>query len=70
MPALRKSESAGRRPRLTSMPLGQGGAEEGEHAVAGDVAEGGEFEGVVATVELQRAEIRVVLAEGGEHLGG
>ncbi len=58
------------RHRLKSVLLRQGGAEKGEHAVAGDVAEGGEFEGVVAAVELESAEVGVVAAEGSEHLGG
>ena len=40
--------------RLTSLNpalLGEGVAEEGEHAVAGEVRERGEFEGIVAAVK-------------------
>ena len=54
--------------RLKYVPLGQGFEEEGEHAVAGDVGEGGEFEGVVAAGELERAWFSAVAAEGIEHL--
>ena len=50
--------------------LGKGGAEEGEHAVAGDVAEGGEFEGIVAAGEFEGAGIGTVGVEGVEHLFG
>lgn len=53
------------------MPLvGEGGAEEGEHAIASDVGERGEFQGVVAAVEAERAEGGTVAAEGIEHLAG
>ena len=45
-----------------SVLLGQGGAEEREHAVASYVAEWGEFQGVVAAVEFQGAEVGVMLA--------
>ena len=34
-------------------PLGEGFEEKGEHAVAGDVGERGEFEGVMAAVERE-----------------
>ena len=44
--------------------------EEGEHAVAGDVAEEGQLEGVVAAVEGQGAGMGIVPAEGGQHLLG
>jgi hypothetical protein len=53
-----------------SHQLSEGGAEEGEHAVAGDVREGGDFEGVVAAVEFQGAGVGAMAAQGGEHLGG
>src|SRR6266478_5160240 len=55
---------------LKSVLLGEGGAEEGEHAVASDVAEGEEFEGVVAAVEGKGAGVAAMAAEGGEHLLG
>ena len=42
--------------------LGEGLEEEGEHAVAGDVGEGGEFEGVVAAGELEGAGVGAVAA--------
>jgi len=48
--------------------LGEGLEEEGEHAVAGDVGEGGEFEGVVAAGEFEGAGVGTVAAEGIEHL--
>ncbi len=48
--------------------LGKGFKEKGEHAVAGDVGEGGEFEGVVAAGELEGAGIGAVAAKGVEHL--
>jgi hypothetical protein len=35
--------------------LSQGGAEEGEHEVAGNVGEGGDFEGVMAAMEFEGA---------------
>ena len=50
------------------MLLGEGIEEEGEHAVAGDVREGAEFEGVVATGEFESAGVGAVAAEGVEHL--
>ena len=52
------------------MPLGEGLQEEGEHAVAGDVREGGEFEGVVAAGEFEGARVGAVAAKGVEHLAG
>src|SRR5713101_2957502 len=54
----------------TGESLCEGFEEEGKHAVAGDVAEGGEFEGVVAAGELEGAGIGAVAAEGIEHLAG
>ena len=42
--------------------------EEGEHAVAGDVAEGEQFERIVAAGEFEGAGIGTVAAEGIEHL--
>ena len=48
--------------------LRQGFEEEGEHAVAGDVREGGEFERVVAAGEFEGAGVGAVAAEGVEHL--
>src|SRR5258707_15270477 len=48
----------------------QGFEEEGEHAVAGEVGEGGEFEGVVAAGEFEGAGVGAVAAEGVEHLAG
>ena len=54
--------------RLKYVPLGQGFEEEGEHAVAGDVGEGGEFEGVVAAGELEGAWFGTVAAQGVQHL--
>ena len=56
--------------RLKSVLLGEGLEEEGEHAVARDVGERGEFEGVVAAVEFEGAGIGAVAAEGVEHLSG
>src|SRR5437016_7656963 len=56
--------------RLKPTPLGEGFEEEGEHAVAGDVGEGGEFEGVVTAGELKRAGFGTVAAKGVEHLAG
>jgi hypothetical protein len=50
--------------------LGEGLEEEGEHAVAGDVGEGGEFQGVVAAGEFEGAGVGTVAAEGVEHLAG
>src|SRR5258708_10324104 len=50
--------------------LGKGFEEEGEHAVAGDVGEGAEFEGVVAAGEFEGAGVGAVAAEGVEHLAG
>src|SRR5712664_2820594 len=40
--------------------------EEGENAVAGEVGEGGEFEGVVAAGEFEGTRVGAVAAEGGE----
>src|SRR5258707_7132296 len=57
----RLSESSG---------LGEGLAEEGEHAVAGNVAEGRQLQRVVAAMKREGAGICVVAAEGGEHLLG
>src|SRR5258708_26072733 len=54
--------------RSNDRRLGEGLEEEGEHAVAGDVGEGGEFEGVVATGEFEGAGVGSVTAEGVEHL--
>ena len=45
-------------------------AEEGAHAEAGDPTEGGEFDGIVAAVEVEGLGIAAVGAEGREHLGG
>src|SRR5713101_8688195 len=50
--------------------LSEGLEEEGEHAVAGDVGEGGEFEGVVAAGKFEGAGVGAVAAEGVEHLAG
>jgi hypothetical protein len=50
--------------------LGKGFEEEGEHAVAGDVGERGEFEGIVAAGEFEDAGVGAVAAEGVEHLAG
>ncbi len=50
--------------------LGEGLEEEGEHAVAGEVGEGGEFEGVVAAGEFEGAGVGAVATEGVEHLAG
>src|SRR5713101_8810416 len=50
--------------------LSEGLEEEGEHAVAGDVGEGGEFEGVVAAGEFEGAGVGSVAAKGVEHLAG
>src|SRR5712692_6215806 len=61
---------AGTPAQTKSVLLGEGGAEEGEHAVAGDVAEGEEFEGVVAAVEGKGTGMAAMAAEGGEHLLG
>ena len=41
-----------RTPKSTLHELGEGLEEEGEHAVAGDIGERGEFEGVVAAGEF------------------
>src|SRR5260370_39514316 len=57
----RLSESSG---------LGEGLAEEGEHAVGGNVAEGRQLQRVVAAMKREGAGICVVAAEGGEHLLG
>jgi hypothetical protein len=48
----------------------QGFQQESEHAVARDVAEGGEFEGVVAAGEFKSAGVGAMAAEGVEHLAG
>jgi hypothetical protein len=48
--------------------LGKRGSQEREDAVTGDVAEGREFEGIVAAVELEAAGASAVAAEGGQHL--
>jgi hypothetical protein len=50
--------------------LGEGLEEESEHAVAGDVREGGEFEGVVAAGEFEGEGVDTVTAEGVQHLAG
>src|SRR5260370_27431341 len=50
--------------------LGKGFEEEGEHAVASDVGEGGEFEGVMAAGEFEGAGVGAVAAEGVQHLAG
>ncbi len=50
------------------MLLGEGCPEKSEHAVAGDVAKGCEFQGIVATMELERAWVGAVPAEGVKHL--
>src|SRR6266851_3072611 len=50
--------------------LGEGLEEEGEHAVAGDVGKGSEFEGVVAAGEFEGAGVGTVAAEGVQHLAG
>src|SRR5580693_976568 len=42
--------------------------EESQHAVAGNVGEGGEFKGVVAAGEFEGSWIGTVAAEGVEHL--
>lgn len=44
------------------------GTEEREDAVAGDVAERGKFEGIMATVELKAAGVGSVAAQRVEHL--
>jgi len=49
---------------------GQGGTEKGEHAVAGDVGERGEFKGVVTTGKFHCAGMGAMAAEGIEHLAG
>jgi hypothetical protein len=41
----------------------ESGAEEGKHAVAGDVGEGGKFEGVVAAGEFDGLRMGTVTAE-------
>src|SRR5258708_26031820 len=48
--------------------LSEGLREEGEHAVAGDVGAGGEFEGEVAAGEFDGAGVGTVAAEGVQHL--
>lgn len=45
---------------LPGWSSGEGGAEEGKHAVAGEVGEGGEFEGVVAAGEFEGARVGAV----------
>ena len=50
--------------------LGEGFEEEGEHAVAGDVGEGGEFERIVAAGEFEGAGVGAVATEGVEHPAG
>jgi hypothetical protein len=57
-------------PRLKPGLLGEGLEEESEHAVAGDVREGGEFEGVVAAGEFEGEGVGTVTAEGVQHLAG
>src|SRR6266700_160812 len=54
----------------TGESLSEGLEEEGEHAVAGEVGEGGKFEGVVAAGEFEGAGVGAVVAEGVEHLAG
>ena len=49
--------------RLKPTPLGEGFEEEGEHAVAGDIGEGGEFEGVVAAGELESVGFSTMATE-------
>src|SRR5580692_4670875 len=44
------------------------GSQEREDAVTGDVAEGREFEGIVAAVELEAAGVGTMAAKGVEHL--
>src|SRR6266571_4939505 len=56
--------------RSNDRRLGEGFEEEGQHAVAGDVGEGGEFEGVMAAGELEGAWLCAVATEGIEHLAG
>src|SRR6266851_9754331 len=56
--------------KLTGESSSEGFEEEGEHAVAGDVAEGGKFKRVVAAGEFQGAGIGAVAAERIEHLAG
>ena len=51
-------------------PLGEGFEEKGEHAVAGDVGERGEFEGVMAAGEFEGAGFSAMATEGIEHLAG
>jgi hypothetical protein len=51
-----------------SSSLSEGFEEKREHAVAGDVGERGEFEGVVAAGEFEGAGIGAVAAEGVQHL--
>jgi hypothetical protein len=46
----------------TETLLGQSGAQEGQHAVSGYMAEGGKLQRVVAAVEFEGAEVRAVLA--------
>ena len=52
------------------MPLGEGLQEEGEHAVSGEVGEGGEFERVVAAGKFEGVGVGSVAAEGVEHHAG
>src|SRR4029077_15103786 len=54
--------------RSNRVLLGEGGTEEGEHSVTGNVREGRELEGVMPAVELQRAGMRAVALEGIQHL--
>src|SRR5580658_4275854 len=53
----------------TETLLGQSGAQEGQHAVSGYMAEGGKLQRVVAAGEFEGAEVRAVLAKSGQHLG-
>jgi hypothetical protein len=68
-PTEQEGKRAGLKPGLYKS-LGEGLKEEGEHAVAGDVGEGGELEGVVAAGEFEGAGIGAVAAKGVEHLAG
>src|SRR6266568_3374238 len=54
----------------TGESLSEGLEEESEHAVAGDVGEGDEFEGVVAAGKFEGAGVGAVATEGVEHLAG
>jgi|HubBroStandDraft_6_1064221.scaffolds.fasta_scaffold151144_3 hypothetical protein len=66
--ALKQQEGRLRPDTHSSLRLRQSGAQEGQDAVAGDVAEGRQFERVVAAVELEAARMSAVAAQGVEHL--